>query len=93
MKMKKLNKKYNETIQKIMNFDNVTGKSMKKLNLKWPKIKILIIGGSGSGTTNALLNLINRLPDIDNLNLFEKDPYEVKYQLLINKSESVVLEH
>ena len=39
-------------------------------NLKWPYIpdhpyRILIIGGSGSGKTNALLNLINNLPDID----------------------------
>ena len=39
-------------------------------NLKWPYIpdhpyRMLIIGGSGFGKTNALLNLINNQPDID----------------------------
>ena len=28
---------------------------------------ILIVGGSGSGKTDALLNLINNEPDIDNI--------------------------
>ena len=48
----------------------------------------MIIGGSGSGKTNALLNLINHEPDIDKIYLYAKDPYEAKYQLLINKIES-----
>ena len=39
-------------------------------NLKWSYIpdhpyRILIIGGSGSGKTNALLNLINNQPGIN----------------------------
>ena len=46
---------------------------------------MLIIGGSGSGKANALLNLINNQPDIDNIYLYAKDPYEAKYQFLINK--------
>ena len=33
---------------------------------------ILIIGGSGSGKTNALLNLINNQPDIDKIYLYAK---------------------
>ena len=41
--------------------------------------------GSGSGKSNALLNLLNHEPDIDNIYLHAKDPYEIKYQLLINK--------
>ena len=41
--------------------------------------KILIIGGSGSGKTNALLNLIENQPDIDKIYLYAKDPYECKY--------------
>ena len=54
-------------------------------NSKWPYIpdhpyRILIIGGSGSGKTNALLNLINNQPDIDKIYLYAKDPYEAKYQ-------------
>ena len=53
----------------------------------------LIIGGSGSGKTNALLNLINNQPDIDKIYLYAKDPYEAKYQFLINKRESTGLKH
>ena len=53
----------------------------------------LIIGGSGSGKTNALLNLINNQPDIDKIYLYAKDPYEAKYQYLINKRESAGLNH
>ena len=55
--------------------------------------RILIIGGSGSGKTNALLNLINNQPDIDKIYLYAKDPYEKKYQYLINKREKVGLNH
>ena len=43
-----------------------------------------MIGGSESGKTNALLNLINNKPDIDKIYLYAKDPYEAKYQYLIN---------
>ena len=50
---------------------------------------MLIIGGSGSGKTNALLNLIHNQPDIDKIYLYAKDSYEDKYQYLINKRESV----
>ena len=46
--------------------------------------RILIIGGSGSGKTNALLNLINNKPDIDKIYLYAKNPYESKYQFLID---------
>ena len=49
--------------------------------------RILIIAGCGSGKTNALLNLINSNPDIDKKYLYAKDPYEAKYQILINKKE------
>ena len=54
---------------------------------------ILITGGSGSGKTNLLLNLINNQPDIDEMYLYAKDPYEAKYQFLINKRESTGLKH
>ena len=49
--------------------------------------RILIIGDSGSGKTNLLLNLIDSQPDIDKMCLYAKDPYEPKYQYLINKRE------
>ena len=54
---------------------------------------ILIIEGSGSGKTNALLHLINNQPDIDKIYLYAKDPYETKYQFLINKRERTGLKH
>ena len=67
-----------------------------KYNSKWSYIPdhpygILIIGGLGSAKTNALLNLINNQPDIDKIYLYAKDPYEAKYQILINKRESTGL--
>ena len=55
--------------------------------------RILIVGGSGSRITNALLNLIINQPDIDKIYLYAKDPYEAKYQYLINKREKVGLDH
>ena len=48
--------------------------------LSWPynpdhPYRILIIGGSGSGKTNVLLNLMkHQLPDIDKISLYVKDP-------------------
>ena len=39
--------------------------------------RFLIIGGSGSGKTNVLLNLIkNQRPDVDEIYLYVKDPFE-----------------
>ena len=48
--------------------------------------RILIIGGSGSGKPNALLNLIENQLDIDKIYLYAKDPCEAKYQYFIKKS-------
>ena len=47
----------------MFNLDSITNKNNKEQNKKWPFIpdhpyRILIIGGSGSGKRNALLNLI-----------------------------------
>ena len=49
--------------------------------------------GSGSGKTNALLNLINNQPDTDKIYLYAKDLYEAKYQFLINNRKSIGLKH
>ena len=54
---------------------------------------ILVIGSSGSGKTNALLNLIDNQPDIDKIYLYAKDPYEAKYQYLTNIPEKVGIDH
>ena len=42
---------------------------------------------------NALLKLINNQPDIDKIYLYAKDPYEAKYQHVINKREKVGIDH
>ena len=44
---------------------------------------------SGSRKTNVLLNLLENQPDLDKIYLYAKDPYEAKYQYLINKREGV----
>ena len=82
----------------MINFDDYANENKTEHNLKWPYIpdhpyRILIIGGSGSGKTNLLLNLIENQPDIDKIYLYAKDPYEAKYQYLINKREKVGLNH
>ena len=53
---------------------------------------MLIIGGSGSGKTNALLNLIKEKGSgslIDKIFLYAKDINELKYQFFIKKREDV----
>ena len=82
----------------MFSFDYITKEDIKEHNPNWPKIPdhpycILTIGGSGSGKTNALLNLIYHKPDIDKIYLYAKDPNEAKYQLLINKQESKGLKY
>ena len=68
-------------------------KTTKKIkNEKWPFIpyhpyRILIICGSGSGKTNALLNLIKEQNDVDKIYLYAKDLSKPKYEFLIKKCE------
>ena len=78
----------------MTNFDEYTNENTIKHNANSSYIpnhpyRILIIGGSGSGKTNALLNLIQNQPYIDKIYLYAKDPYDAKCQFLINKRESV----
>ena len=59
----------------MFNSDSITNEN----NEKWPYIpdhpyRMMIIGGSGSGKTNALLSLINEQNyDIDKIYLYAKD--------------------
>ena len=78
--------------------DDVTKESIKGHNPHWLKIpghpcRLLIIRGFQSRTTDSLFNRISHLPDIDNIYLYTKDPYQTKYQLLINKQNSTGLNH
>ena len=72
----------------MINLDIITNEKNKEHNEKWPYIpghpyRIMIIGGSGSGKTNALLNLINQQVDIGKIYLYTKDLCEPKYEYLI----------
>ena len=83
---------------KMINCDDITNGNKTEQNLKRPYIsdhpyRVLIIGGSGLGKTNALLNLINNWPDIDKIYLYAKDRCKAKYQYLINNREKVSLNH
>ena len=81
----------------MFNLDDITNESNIDHGKKWPYIpdhsyRMLIIGGSGSGKTNALLNLIKEQGNdnlIDKIYLYAKDLNETKYQFLIKKREDV----
>ena len=82
----------------MINFDNYTNQNKTEHNSIWSYVpdhpfRILILAGSGSGKTNALLNLINNQLNIDKIDLHAKDPYEAKYHFLIKKRESIELKH
>ena len=54
----------------MINLDDIINENNKEHSEQCPYIRdhpyrILIIGGSGSGKTNALLNFINKQNDID----------------------------
>ena len=57
----------------MINLDTIVNNKNEKHNENWLYIldhyRILIIGGSGSGKTNTLLNLTNEQRDIDKIYL------------------------
>ena len=70
----------------MINLDDITNENNKEHNEKWPYIPdypygILIIGGSGSSKTKALLNLIEEQGNyerIDKIYLYAKHLNEPK---------------
>ena len=77
----------------MINFDDVRKEIIKEYNPNMPQIphhlyRMLIIEGFGSRKRSSLFNLINQQTDIDKTYLYAKDPYEPKYQCLINIQES-----
>ena len=82
----------------MINFDDIVNEIKTGHNKNWSCIpdhpyRILIIGGSGSGKTNALINLINEQNDIDKIYLHARDLSEPKYEYLIKICEDVGIKH
>ena len=82
----------------MINLDDITNENSKERNEKGPCIldhpyRILIIGGSGSGKTNALLHLIKDQDEIDKIYLYAKGLSEPKYEYLIKNRENVGTKH
>ena len=82
----------------MINLNSITNENNKEHNEKWPFIpdhpyRIIIIGGSGSRKTNALINLINEQNDIDKIYLYPRDLSKPKYEYLIKKHEDAGIKH
>ena len=82
----------------MINLDNIINDNNEEHNKKWPYIpdhpyRILIIGGSGSGKTNILFNLIKEQIHIDKMYLYAKDLSEPKYEYLIKNRENAGIKH
>ena len=82
----------------MINLDSITDENNKEHNEKWLYIpdhpySITIIGGSGSGKANALINLTNEQNDIDKIYLYVRDLSEPKYEYLIKKRKDAGIKH
>ena len=82
----------------MFDLDDIANKNNKEHNNKWPYIpdhpyRVLITGGSGSGKTNALLDLVKKQDDIDEIYLYAKDLSEPKYEFLIKKCDDAEIKH
>ena len=83
---------------KMINLDSIANENKKEHNEKRPFIsdhpyRIFITGGSGSGKTNALLNLIKEQDDIGKIYLYAKDLSKLKDEFLIKNRENAGMKH
>ena len=79
----------------MINLDSITNENNKE---KWPYIpdhpyRILIIGGSGSGETSTLLDLVKEQDAIAKIYLYAKDLSKPKYEFLIKKRKNAGIKH
>ena len=82
----------------MINLDSKTNENNKKPNENWPCIpdhphRIIIIGGSGSAKTNALIIFINEQNDINKIYLYARNLSEHKYEYLIQNREDAGIKH
>jgi len=80
----------------IINFDNITelneNKETHEQRSKFmPKhpFRLLMVGGSGSGKTNVLINMLVRYLNYDKIYIYAKELQQSKYQWLKNFYESI----
>ena len=76
----------------MINLDSINNENNKKHNEKWPYVpdhpyRIITIGSSEWGKTNAFVNLKNEQNGIDKIYLYARDLREPKYEYLIKKRE------
>ena len=79
-------------MQKMINFHYFTKENIKEHKTNWPQLpdhayRKLIIEDPWSAKIHSLFTLISQQPDIDKIYLYLKNPYEAKYQFLINKGK------
>ena len=82
----------------MFKLDDIMNENDKEHYEKWLYIpdypyRIFIIGGCGSGKTNALLNLIIQQDVIDKIYLYAKDLSKPKYKFLIEKRKNAGIKH
>ena len=82
----------------MINVNNYVNENKTEHNERWPYIpdhpyRIIIIGVSGSGKTNALINLIHGQNNIDKIYLNARDLSKPKYEYLIKKREDAGIKH
>ena len=95
-------RQYKKILRRMINCDNNAKENINKYNLNWSQIpnhkvtnswpqsdkyRILIVEGSGSGKTNAILNLIKHHDDDYGIYLYIKDSYEAKFHYLIKNRD------
>ena len=83
---------------KMINPESIANENNKEHNEKQPFVpdhayRILIIGGSGSGKTNALLDLLKEQDYIDKISLYPKDISEPKHEVLIKNRQDVGIKY
>ena len=82
----------------MFNLDDITNESNKEHNENRPFIpehpdRFLQIGGSRSGKTNALLNLIKQRSDIEKTYFYARDLSKPKYEFLMKECEDAGIKH
>ena len=82
----------------MINLDGITDENNKEDNEKCPYIRdhlyrFLITGGSGSGKSITLLNLINEQNNIGKIYLYAKDLSEPKNEILVKNRENAGIKH